>query len=76
MAEGATIDASSLQSRFGEIGDQIDKAHKALDRIYADSEVDKAPTQDGAESGAVRCQQGMVHLLERLEHIADRVGHL
>jgi hypothetical protein len=80
MATGeATTEAPSLQSRFDQIGVQVDKAHEALDRICVDGVDDKAtvePTIEGAEAAASHCQRGLMRLLERLENVANRVGHL
>ncbi len=79
MSETPKADAPSLQSRFDQIGIQVDKAHEALSRICTDVEDEKATTEpvlEGAEAAASRCQRGLTRLLERLENVANRVGHL
>jgi len=80
MATGqATEGASSLQARLEQIGNQIDEAHSVIDRICADGGADKTPdtpVQEGAENGVARCQRGLARLLDRLNNITERVGHL
>ena len=73
-----TAETPSLQTRFDQIGNQIDEAHKVLDRICVEGSEDKTlePAQEGAEPGAASCSRSISRLLERLNNVADRVGHL
>ncbi len=78
MATGAekVPEAPSLQTRFEQLDNRIEEAHKILDRIAAKEGDEGQPVAAGALGSAVACQSGIGKLIERLDDIAGRVGQL
>ena len=67
----------SLQARFEQLEAAIEEAHNTVNRIIAEPTNEQTPEQSvSAVSSAIRCEEKMVRLNNRLAGLADSVGQL
>ncbi|KKL04512.1 hypothetical protein LCGC14_2615320 [marine sediment metagenome] len=81
MTEGAaTTKELNLQARFEQLESGINEAHSIVDQVtpreVAEGAVAKAPESSSASATAVRCQESLASLINRLQNLRDRVGQV
>ena len=70
----------NLQARFEQLESGISDAHSIVDQMaprdVAAGAVEKAPEANTASVTAVRCQESLASLVNRLQGLRDRVGQV
>ena len=83
MTRGAGLRSTqdlNLQARFEQLESVINEAHSIVDQMTpreaAVGAGAEAPEASSASATAVRCQESLASLINRLQNLRDRVGQV